>query len=692
MKPGNYWSAEIADAIKSAQIHILMFSPEFIASDYILEHELPAINNKSANGDIVLPVVVKRCAWSSLVGGQLQVMPIDPTGRVLPVFEWQPPQDGFNAVRDQIGAILATRLNLKSTTIQKVAKADSNVDVDLRQLPAAFRFRIQDDKIDVLPEHADVTDFDTAKDLHAELIAKANGLRSRLSSTNSDQRAQRSVERLLEALAARIEDVRPGVLLSRSRSIEADRNAFDTEEARRELFPDAIAMLDDVLLSLQDLLAIYPVVRKIETERLALSIQRDPTLLDAVAAELETIKKEASVSEAVTGAVVAALKENDPDIKAARTLDVLAGLLADTLLVVRNFGSVAVTYVHKHGESAASALGAGLARAGSELKELGGNSWEAAKINLPEGVGAAARILPVGLVIALLANIAGPVAGLAALSGGFKQLAKAINKLKGVGDPPKGKEAKPKVARKPKLRPNKLFAVPETIVVPAGEFLMGSLDGLGDEDERPQRKVTIKKAFAVGIAPITRGEFASFAEAMDFEVDERSNRSWQSPGFDQEDDHPVVCVSWHDAKAYVAWLKEQSGKGFRLLSEAEWEYCCRAGTTTEYSTGNTITAEQANFGRNSSGTTSISKFLPNPWGLYDMHGNVWEWCEDNWHKNYKGKAPVDGSVWRGGDRSLRVLRGGSWFNSPQNLRSADRDWNLPDYRSGIIGFRVARTL
>jgi formylglycine-generating enzyme required for sulfatase activity len=568
----------------------------------------------------------------------------------------------------------------------------NHVDTDLRQLPAAFRFRIQDGKIDVLPEQADAADFETAKDLYAELIAKANGLRSRLAATNADQRVQRSVERLLEALAARIEHIRPGVLLSRSRSIEADRNAFDTEEARRELFPDAIAMVDDVLLSLQDLLAIYPIVRKIEAERLALSIQRDATLLTAVRAELEEIKKEASVSEAVTEASRAALKENDPDIEVARTLDVLAGLLADQLLVVRNFGSVAVTYVRKHGASAAVALGAGLARAGSELKELGGNSWEAAKVNLPEGVGAAARILPVGLVIALLANIAGPVAGLAALSGGFKQLAKAINKLKNIGEPPKETKPKPEVARKPKSRPHKLFAVPETIVVPAGEFLMGSPDGQGDEHERPQHKVTIKKSFGIGIAPITRGEFASFVEATNYELDESPNSSWRSPGFDQEDDHPVVYVSWHDAKAYVTWLKEQSGKAFRLLSEAEWEYCCRAGTTTEYSTGDTITAEQAKFGRNSKGTTSVSKFPPNSWGLYDMHGNVWEWCEDNWHESYNGKPPSDGSVWRGGSRSLRVLRGGAWNNNPENLRSANRNRNQPDNRNNNVGFRVASTL
>jgi len=332
-----------------------------------------------------------------------------------------------------------------------------NIDIDiaLQQRPAAFRFRIHNAKIDTLPDQATVVDLNAAKDLYAELIAKADSLQSRLVKTNSDPRVQRSVERLLDALATRFEDVRPGVLLSRSRSIEADRNAFDSEDARRELFPEAIAMVDDVLLSLQDLLAIYPIVRKIEAEHLALSIQRDATLLAAVTTEVEAIKEEARESEAVTKAAVAALKENDPEIEAARTIDVLAGLMADQLLVVRNFGSEAVSYVRKYGTSATMALGAGMGRASSELKELGGKSWEATKANLPDGVGAAARVLPVGLVIALLANIAGPVAGLAALSGGFKQLAQAIKQLRDVGKLPKEEKPNPEAATRGKAQGRK---------------------------------------------------------------------------------------------------------------------------------------------------------------------------------------------------------------------------------------------
>jgi formylglycine-generating enzyme required for sulfatase activity len=244
---------------------------------------------------------------------------------------------------------------------------------------------------------------------------------------------------------------------------------------------------------------------------------------------------------------------------------------------------------------------------------------------------------------------------------------------------------------------------PQMIVMPAGEFMMGSPEG--DGDERPRHKVTVKDAFAVGISPVTRGEFAAFIGATNHKIQlgayvwssrewkKDPSKSWCDPGFLQDDDHPVACVNWHDAQAYVAWLRERSGgKPYRLLSEAEWEYCCRAGTTSTYSTGKRITSAQANFNESAKGTTSVFKFPPNVWGLRDMHGNVWEWCEDNWHPDYSGDPPTDGSVWRGGNTSGRVLRGGSWYGDPQLLRSANRLGHLPDLRKGDFGFRVARTL
>jgi formylglycine-generating enzyme required for sulfatase activity len=249
--------------------------------------------------------------------------------------------------------------------------------------------------------------------------------------------------------------------------------------------------------------------------------------------------------------------------------------------------------------------------------------------------------------------------------------------------------------------------VPRMIHAPPGNlpltFMMGSAAGEGDDDERPQHKVTIGSAFAVGVYPVTRGEFAAFINVTRYDVGKGAHvwtgkdwkfdesKSWHDPGFPQEDDHPVVCVNWDDAQAYVAWLRDRTGgKLYRLLTEAEWEFCCRAGTTTAYSTGNTISTKQANF--KAKGTTSVSKFPPNPWGICDMQGNVWEWCEDNWHGSYKGKPPTDGSVWRGGSKSFGVLRGGSWGDIPDGLRSANRSRAQPGDRNNNIGFRVASTL
>ena len=250
---------------------------------------------------------------------------------------------------------------------------------------------------------------------------------------------------------------------------------------------------------------------------------------------------------------------------------------------------------------------------------------------------------------------------------------------------------------------------PEMVVVPPGSFMMGSKDGEGDNDEHPPHEVTLAEPFAVSVAPITRGQFAAFIKQTAHDMSggaygwtgskwkKDDKYSWLNPGFKQTDDHPVVCVNWHDAQAYIKWLHDQTGaKPYRLLSEAEWEYCCRATSNGPYYTGVDITKAQANFGRNENGTTPVIteplKYTPNKWGLRDMHGNVWEWCEDNWHKDYNGDPPDDGSVWQGGDTSLRVARGGSWYDLPQYLRSANRNRSQPVNRYSGIGFRLARTL
>jgi formylglycine-generating enzyme required for sulfatase activity len=222
---------------------------------------------------------------------------------------------------------------------------------------------------------------------------------------------------------------------------------------------------------------------------------------------------------------------------------------------------------------------------------------------------------------------------------------------------------------------------PEMVIVPAGSFTMGSN---GYDSEKPPHKVTIKAPFAVGRFAVTFDEWDEAGLAHKPE-----DAGWGCGR------RPVIDVSWEDARGYLRWLSQRTGKEYRLLSEAEWEYCCRAGTVTSYAFGDTITKSQAKFSDGSFGsagrTAEVGTFPPNAWGLYDTHGNVWEWCEDNWHADYKG-APQDGSLWQGGDASLRVLRGGSWGGIPDLLRSAHRDWSQPGDRNYIIGFRAARTL
>jgi formylglycine-generating enzyme required for sulfatase activity len=246
---------------------------------------------------------------------------------------------------------------------------------------------------------------------------------------------------------------------------------------------------------------------------------------------------------------------------------------------------------------------------------------------------------------------------------------------------------------------------PELVVIQPGKFMMGSTEPerrwalqQGAEREwvdweKPQHRVAIAAPFDIGKYQVTRGQFARFVEATGHDMSGgAASADWCFPGFEQTDPHPVVCVSWQDAQAYIRWLSQETGQPYRLLSEAEWEYAARAGTTTRYSWGDDPpTPERANFGMNISRTTEVGAYPPNPWGLYDMYGNVWEWVEDCWNESYTG-APSDGSAWTSGDCSRRVLRGSSWGDYPTSLRSAFRSKIATVFRSINIGFRVARTL
>ena len=230
---------------------------------------------------------------------------------------------------------------------------------------------------------------------------------------------------------------------------------------------------------------------------------------------------------------------------------------------------------------------------------------------------------------------------------------------------------------------------PAMVVLPTGRFRMGDLSGDGDDDERPVRTVTINRPIAMGRYPVTFEDYDRFVVAMGAERPD--DRGWGRGR------RPVINVSWHDARAYTAWLSEQTGKRYRLPSESEWEYAARAGTETAYSWGNEIGVNRAN-GLDSGSkwsdrqTSPVGSFEPNAFGLYDMHGNVREWVEDCWHDNYEG-APSDGRAWTsGGDSSGAVVRGGSWYVNPRVLRSAFRFGYTPSDRGNTVGFRLVQDL
>jgi formylglycine-generating enzyme required for sulfatase activity len=259
-------------------------------------------------------------------------------------------------------------------------------------------------------------------------------------------------------------------------------------------------------------------------------------------------------------------------------------------------------------------------------------------------------------------------------------------------------------------KPKAQELVPEMVRIAPGDFEMGSPP---EEDGRitsegPRHRVTIKYSFEVGKYDVTRDEYAAFVsdtkrpDGASCDVHngtafhKTAGRGWRDPGFTQTGRDPVVCVSWDDARAYVKWLSGKTGKPYRLLSESEWEYAARAGTTTTYYWGDGVGSGNANCDGCGSQwdykqTSPAGSFAPNAFGLYDMLGNVWQWTADCWNNSYIG-APGSGSSWQNGACGMRMLRGGSWAFDTLDTRVAFRYGEFAGFRSSSYGFRIARTL
>ena len=273
---------------------------------------------------------------------------------------------------------------------------------------------------------------------------------------------------------------------------------------------------------------------------------------------------------------------------------------------------------------------------------------------------------------------------------------------------------------------------PEMIVIPAGRFVMGSPQTEKDRfpQEWPEHPVTIARPFAMAVDAVTRAEYAEFVRATGrpdgtackiydakyhapngSQLRIAEGKNWRDPAFAQTDQDPVVCISWDDAQAYIAWLNARAGGSgggrYRLPTEAEWEYAARAGATTPYYWGEEISRDRVNYGLDEKKfapfakgadrwlyTSPVGSFPANPFGLHDMAGNVWQMVEDCWHGSYV-LAPRDGSAWMSDTCKDRVVRGGSWYKPPTGQRHAMRGKNTAeDMRHGLseIGFRVVRSL
>jgi formylglycine-generating enzyme len=268
-------------------------------------------------------------------------------------------------------------------------------------------------------------------------------------------------------------------------------------------------------------------------------------------------------------------------------------------------------------------------------------------------------------------------------------------------------------------------------LIPAGHFMMGSTPAEATRDkvtpefaelQLPQHEVSVP-SFLLAKHDVTRAEFAAFVSATGyasvgcnvwdgFKWAMVATASWQSPGFDQTDRDPVVCVSLADVDAYARWYSTKMGRVFRLPSEAEWEYAARAGTTTSrywgddpaqqcaYANGSSLTyaskfTQEPDINRACADgylyTSPVGAFKPNAWGLYDMLGDVWQWTSDCAHKGYDG-APADGSAWMTGKCTAHFYRGGSWYDGPWLLRAATRNGGKVGDRYNGVGFRLAASL
>ena len=719
IQAGDHWDDSILAEINRANVFLLLISPSTTASRYIKEKEYPAIVARAqAVKGLICPVVLTPCDWQAAVG------PLEPAPkhgrRLLPVSAWTDPEQGYDTARQALHAAIRSHFKREPSN-------DSPFDalIGYREEQPGPIYVIKNNQFDLDPG-GDHTDHDAAATNVARQLHEANrrkitallAMMPRLHN-NTDvvwNGLPEAVERLHQALDRPIEDIPDHIATVWGASVEAasflliDKGLRDSQSRDPDPLPiDMHRAFDDLVGSLAPWIRRFPTARELDDDRGAFLAQ--PALFATAAvviqgardADLITAETDATLraGEAIARRDTSqAAKAGTFSIKAARGLVTQSGRIFAGFLA----GAVASSYATH--SPLTDRVGKFLARVETHATAL--------IVDLPADIRFALGRL-------------------------IEDVAK--------GDVPRPvdtSEVTPVTVAEQPGRPAGPLAIrrdgpnfPEMVLIPPGEFMMGVPEaeskrertGEIDKNARPVHRVVIPRPFWMGRYPVTKGEFRAFIEDSGYEMQDgaftyepdargfwtyghRANRNWSNPGFTQTDRDPVVCINHADVLAYMDWLNRRTGGGYRLPSEAEWEYAARAGTTTARYWGNGM--EQAHLYANAADqslrerlgpnvadrrfttgddgfafTSPVGSFRANSFGLHDMLGNVWEWCADQWHSSYEG-APPEAVAWLRGGLVARVMRGGSWRDNTRNVRAACRGSNSPGNRHGRIGFRCAR--
>jgi formylglycine-generating enzyme required for sulfatase activity len=721
IQAGDHWDDSILAEINRANVFLLLISPSTIDSRYINEKEYPAIVARAqAVKGLICPVVLSPCDWQRVVG------PLEPAPklgqRLQPVSTWTNPEDGYDTARQAVHAAIRSHFKREPRN-----GTPFDALVGYREDQPGPVYVIKNDQFELDPGGGQ-TDIDAAatnvaRQLHEANRRKAAALLAMMPRLHNSPDAvwtglADAVDRLHQALDRPIEDIPDHIAAIWETSVSAasflliDKGLRDGQSQDPAPLPlDMHRAFDDLVGSLAPWIRGFPTARELDDDRGAFLAQ--PGLFATAAAVIQGARDADLLTPATDATLRAAeatarretwqaAKAGTFSIKAARGLLTRSGSYFAGFLA----GAVASSYATH--SPLTDQVELFLARIETHAAAL--------IVDLPADI----RIA----LTELIEEVA---------KGDVAQRVNVDNVALITTANPTSRSLLPGTS----WRDGPDY--PEMILIPPGQYLRGAPhqeeEQLGVPLEHrgrsaPQRLVTIQQPFWLGRFPVTRAEFASFANNTDYKSpdviltlepnaggdwawEERTGRGWRSPGFDQNDNHPVVCISYNDALSYIAWLNARTTGGYRLPTEAEWEYAARAGTATARFWGDQIDqghrfanmADQSlkrHLGRSAADrqftdgddgfafTAPVGAFQANAFGLHDMIGNVWEWCADPWHDNYYG-APDNGAVWATGDSyGTRVIRGGSWFNDPWVVRVSYRDGNAPGYHGTDCGFRLAR--